>query len=89
MNRAMLFALIAVFCVSATVLAQAPAQTPAAAAPAAGRRADHQRAGHPVDRVEFGRHVDELVHRQRDEIHEHDFDHGPLPCDGRADRDAG
>ncbi len=35
MNRVMLFVLIALFCVPVIVLAQAPAQTPAAAAPAA------------------------------------------------------
>ena len=35
MNRVMLFVLIALFCLPVIVLAQAPAQTPAAAAPAA------------------------------------------------------
>ncbi|OQC33497.1 MAG: hypothetical protein BWX70_00094 [Verrucomicrobia bacterium ADurb.Bin070] len=61
----------------------------AVAAAAAGRGADDERAGASVDRVELGGHIDELVDGQRDEIHEHDFDHGTLPRDRRADRDTG
>ena len=39
--------------------------------------------------MELSSHVDKLIDGQRDEIHEHDFDHGPLPRDCRTDRDAG
>ena len=59
------------------------------AAAGAHRGAEDERAGLAIDIVELSRHVHKLVHAERGEVHEHDFDNGARAGDGGSDGHAG